>query len=65
MKVVFADGRVEMWSPKTGEQGWSAPEGAHTSENVGQSSMSYVLVEVKSAESADNTAKPADARPKR
>ena len=50
MKVVFADGRTELWTPKAGESGWSPAEGAHTSENVGNAPMSYVLVEIKSAE---------------
>jgi quercetin dioxygenase-like cupin family protein len=50
MKVVFADGRSEMWQPKAGESGWSPAESAHTSENVGTAPMSYVLVEIKSAE---------------
>lgn len=50
MKVVFADGRTELWTPKAGESGWSPAEGAHTSENVGTAPMSYVLVEIKSAD---------------
>jgi oxalate decarboxylase/phosphoglucose isomerase-like protein (cupin superfamily) len=50
MKVVFADGRTELWTPKAGESGWSPAEGAHTSENIGNAPMSYVLVEIKSAE---------------
>ena len=50
MKVVFADGRTELWTPKAGESGWSPAEGAHTSENVGDAPMSYVLVEIKSAQ---------------
>jgi oxalate decarboxylase/phosphoglucose isomerase-like protein (cupin superfamily) len=50
MKVVFADGRTELWTPKAGESGWSPAEGAHTSENVGNAPMAYVLVEIKSAE---------------
>lgn len=47
MKVVFATGKSELWEPKAGESGWSPAEGAHTSENVGNAPMSYVLVEIK------------------
>jgi quercetin dioxygenase-like cupin family protein len=49
MKVVAADGKVEMWEPKTGDSGWMEAEGKHTSENVGTAPMSFILVEVKSA----------------
>jgi beta-alanine degradation protein BauB len=49
MKVVHADGKVETWHAKAGEQGWMEAEGPHTSENVGKTSMGFVLVEVKSA----------------
>jgi len=48
MKVTTADGKVSMWEPKLGESGWMEAEGAHTSENVGPSTMRYILVEVKS-----------------
>lgn len=48
MKVTWKkDGKVEMWTPKTGDQGWGEAEQAHTSENVGDKPMSYVLVEIK------------------
>jgi oxalate decarboxylase/phosphoglucose isomerase-like protein (cupin superfamily) len=49
MKVVHADGKTEMWEAKAGEQGWMEAEGPHTSDNVGKTTMGYVLVEVKSA----------------
>lgn len=49
MRVVFASGRSELWAPAAGESGWSGAEAAHTSENVGDAPMSYVLVEVKAA----------------
>jgi quercetin dioxygenase-like cupin family protein len=49
MRVVFASGRTELWTPAAGEAGWSTAESAHTSENVGDIPMSYVLVEVKAA----------------
>ena len=49
MKVVYADGRKEMWAPKAGESGWLPGEAAHTSENVGRESITFVLVEVKAA----------------
>ena len=47
MKVVFATGKTELWEPKAGESGWSPAEAAHTSENVGNAPMTYVLVELK------------------
>jgi hypothetical protein len=50
--VLGAGGRVEMWEAKAGTQGWSEAEGPHTSENVGRTTMGFVLVEVKSAASA-------------
>lgn len=49
MRVVFASGKSEIWEPNAGEGGWSPAEGAHTSENVGNAPMSYVLVELKGA----------------
>lgn len=49
MKVVHADGKTEMWHAKAGEHGWMEAEGPHTSENVGKTTMGFVLVEVKSA----------------
>jgi oxalate decarboxylase/phosphoglucose isomerase-like protein (cupin superfamily) len=52
MKVVHSGGKVQMWAAKTGEKGWSEAEGAHTSENVGTTTMGFVLVEVKGAASA-------------
>lgn len=52
MKVVFADGKVEMWEAKEGEAGWLEAEGAHTSENMGKTTMGFILVEVRSAPKA-------------
>ena len=49
MKVTTADGKVSYWEPKQGDSGWMEAEAAHTSENVGSSTMSFILVEVKSA----------------
>lgn len=49
MKVSHADGKVELWEPKTGDSGWMEAEGAHASENVGTAPMSFILVEVKGA----------------
>lgn len=59
MKVVFADGRVVTWRPKSGEAGWSPPEAAHTSENVGREPMTGVPVEVKQAAVASGATPPA------
>lgn len=47
MKIVFASGKTEMWDAKLGEAGWIKGETAHTSENVGDTPLTYVLVEVK------------------
>jgi hypothetical protein len=49
MKIVHEDGKSVIWEAKAGEQGWMEAEGAHTSENVGATTMGFVLVEVKSA----------------
>lgn len=49
MKVVHADGKTTMWEAKEGESGWMEAEGPHTSENVGKTTMGFVLIEVKSA----------------
>ncbi|HEX9255121.1 MAG TPA: hypothetical protein VF938_06230 [Candidatus Angelobacter sp.] len=49
MKVVHADGKTETWEAKAGEAGWLKTEGPHTSENIGKTTMGFVLVEVKSA----------------
>jgi quercetin dioxygenase-like cupin family protein len=57
MKVIFADGREMLWEPALGEAGWSAPEAAHTSENVGSAPMTYVLVELKQVKTASAPAR--------
>ena len=49
LKVTYASGKVEMWEPKVGEQAWMDGEEPHTSENVGKTTLQYLLVEVKSA----------------
>jgi quercetin dioxygenase-like cupin family protein len=49
MRVVSRSGRTDLWAPAAGEAGWSRAEGPHTSENVGDTPMSYVLIEVKAA----------------
>jgi mannose-6-phosphate isomerase-like protein (cupin superfamily) len=48
MKVVYADGKSTVWDAKAGEQAWMDAEPAHTSENIGKTTIQYVLVEVKS-----------------
>ncbi len=57
MKVVYADGKTEVWDAKEGEQGWQDAEGPHTSENIGTTTMSFVLVEVKGAKQHSAPAK--------
>jgi hypothetical protein len=49
MKIVHEDGKSVIWEAKAGEQGWMEAEGPHTSENIGATTMGFVLVEVKSA----------------
>ncbi len=49
MKVVHADGKSDIWEAKAGEAGWMDAEGPHTSENIGDAAMGFILVEVKSA----------------
>lgn len=49
MKVTMADGKVTIWEPKAGESGWLKTKSLHTSENIGKTTMKFVLVEVKSA----------------
>jgi oxalate decarboxylase/phosphoglucose isomerase-like protein (cupin superfamily) len=50
MKIVFADGQVATWEAKEGEGGWLRTKAPHTAENVGKTTLVYVLVEVKNAE---------------
>jgi oxalate decarboxylase/phosphoglucose isomerase-like protein (cupin superfamily) len=59
MRVVHADGKSEIWEAKEGEGGWLKTEGPHTSENIGKTTMSWVLVEVKNAPSTADGAEPA------
>ena len=49
MRVVFADGKKATWEAKQGEGGWLETKAPHTAENIGTTTMVYVLVEVKSA----------------
>lgn len=49
MKVNYADGKSTIWDAKAGEQSWMDAEAAHSSENIGKTTLQYVLVEVKSA----------------
>jgi len=49
LKVTYASGKVEMWAPKVGEQAWMEGEEAHSAENVGKTTLQYILVEVKAA----------------
>jgi len=51
LKVSYADGKVEMWKPKAGEQAWMDGEAPHSAENVGKTTLQYLMVEVKDAPS--------------
>ena len=53
MKVTRADGKTEIWNAKAGEQAWMDADPPHTSENIGKTTIQYVLVEVKSATKKD------------
>ena len=64
MKIVFANGKTDTWEAKAGESGWMEAEGPHTSENVGKTTLGYVLVEVKSAEKASGSKPAAPPKPK-
>jgi mannose-6-phosphate isomerase-like protein (cupin superfamily) len=57
MKIVFADGKVATREAKEGEGGWLQTKTPHTAENVGKTTLVYVLVEVKSAEALQAPAK--------
>ncbi len=60
LKVDFANGQHETWSPKTGESGWLDAEGPHVSENVGKTTLRWTLVEVKDAAAPLPRREPAD-----
>ena len=47
LRVDFADGRHETWSPKAGESGWMEAEGPHASQNIGKTTLVWTLVEAK------------------
>jgi len=49
LRVTTADGKVEEWKATAGEQAWIDGEGAHKAENIGESTLEYVFVEVKGA----------------
>jgi hypothetical protein len=38
-----------MWKPKAGDQAWMDGEEPHSAENVGKTTLQYILVEVKGA----------------
>jgi len=49
LKVTYGDGKVEVWQPKVGEKAWMDGEAGHTAENVGKTTLQYVMIEVKCA----------------
>jgi len=49
LKVSYSNGKVEVWAPKAGESAWMDGEEAHSAENVGTTTLQYLMVEVKSA----------------
>jgi hypothetical protein len=52
MKIVHANGKTDTWEAKTGEGGWLQTLDPHTAENIGKTTLVYVLVEVKNAAKA-------------
>jgi hypothetical protein len=50
MRIVFADGKAATWAAKEGEGSWLQAKAPHTSENVGRTTLDYVLIEVKNAD---------------
>ena len=51
MNVGAADGKTEKWAPKSGESFWGDAEAPHASENIGRTTLTFILVEVKGAAS--------------
>ena len=49
LKVTYASGKVQIWKPKEGEQAWLDGEAPHSAENVGKTTLQYILVEIKGA----------------
>jgi quercetin dioxygenase-like cupin family protein len=49
MKITFPDGRVATWESEPGEGGWLKTKSPHADEDVGKTTIVWVLVEVKSA----------------
>ena len=49
LKVTYASGKVETWTPKVGEQAWMDGEEPHSAENTGKATVQYLMVEVKGA----------------
>jgi len=50
LKASFTNGKVEMWKPKVGQQAWIDGEEPLTAENVGKTTLQYILVEIKGAQ---------------
>lgn len=57
MKIVHANGKVDIWEAQPGEGGWLSTLDPHTSENTGKTTLVYVLVEVKSVPSKAATSR--------
>lgn len=49
MKITFPDGKVATWESKPGESAWLKTKSPHADENVGKTSLTWVLVELKNA----------------
>lgn len=47
MKVTYADGKTENYDLKPGECGYSDAERPHSTENVGDKTIKFLLVELK------------------
>ena len=49
LRITHADGKSEVWQAKVGEAAWMDGEAPHSAENIGTTTLQYVLVEVKGA----------------
>lgn len=52
MKIVFDDCEVQAWEAREGDSGWMTPSAPESMENVGKTTVEFVLVEVKSTAKA-------------
>jgi hypothetical protein len=49
LKISYSNGKISVWTPKVGESAWQDGEEAHTAENIGTTTLQYIMVEIKDA----------------